>query len=64
MPQWSSKKVDELRNELKSRGLPVSGKKSDLISRLEAASDSDYGQGDVVEGEVFSKISRGSKLEF
>ena len=56
MPQWSSKKVDELRNELKSRGLPVSGKKSDLISRLEAASDSDYGQGDVVEGEVFSKI--------
>ncbi len=64
MPQWSSKKVDELRNELKSRGLPVSGKKSDLISRLEAASDSDYGQGDVVGGEVFSKISRVSKIEF
>jgi len=32
-------KIDELKKELKERGLPVSGKKSDLVHRLEEAEE-------------------------
>jgi hypothetical protein len=35
--QWASKTVDELKQELGSRGMPVSGKKSELVKRLELA---------------------------
>jgi len=33
-PDYSSMTVAELKKELKSRGLAVSGKKADLIARL------------------------------
>jgi hypothetical protein len=32
---WASKKADDLRAELESRGLPTNGNKGDLIARLE-----------------------------
>jgi large subunit ribosomal protein L22 len=32
---WESLKVDELREELEARGLPKSGKKAELVARLE-----------------------------
>jgi large subunit ribosomal protein L22 len=34
---WDSLKVDELREELEARGLPKSGKKDELVGRLEEA---------------------------
>jgi large subunit ribosomal protein L22 len=37
MSDWESLKVDELKAELESRGLPKSGNKADLIARLEEA---------------------------
>ena len=40
MSEWSSKTVEELKRELVSRGLSVSGKKSELIGRLESGSSS------------------------
>ena len=36
MTEWESKTVDELKQELKSRGLSVSGKKSELVRRLDS----------------------------
>ena len=33
---WDSLKVDELREELEARGLPKSGKKDELVARLES----------------------------
>jgi ribosomal protein L22 len=35
MTDWASLKVDELKEELEKRGLPKSGKKADLVARLE-----------------------------
>ena len=32
---WASLKVDELKEQLEARGLPKSGKKDELIARLE-----------------------------
>ena len=37
MSDWQSMKVDELKAELESRGLPKSGNKAELIARLEEA---------------------------
>ena len=48
MSEWSSKTVEELKRELVSRGLPVSGKKSELIGRLESGISSSV----VLEAEI------------
>ena len=48
MSEWSSKTVEELKRELVSRGLSVSGKKSELIGRLESVSSSSV----VLEAEI------------
>ncbi|MCH2428158.1 MAG: M28 family peptidase [Candidatus Thalassarchaeum sp.] len=48
MSEWSSKTVEELKRELVSRGLSVSGKKSELIGRLESGSSSSV----VLEAEI------------
>jgi apoptotic chromatin condensation inducer in the nucleus len=37
MTEWEKQTVAQLKDELKARGLPVSGKKADLIARLENA---------------------------
>ena len=50
MTEWESKTVDELKQELKSRGLSVSGKKSELVSRL----DSENISSGVLEAEIVS----------
>lgn len=48
MTEWDSKTVEELKRELRSRGLSVSGKKSDLVGRLDAGSSSSV----VLEAEI------------
>jgi ribosomal protein L22 len=45
---WNSLKVDELRDELEARGLPKSGKKDELVARLEDSED-DAGEEAVAE---------------
>ncbi len=45
---WSSLKVDELKEQLEARGLPKSGKKDELIARLEEH-DSTSDEGGVAE---------------
>ena len=42
---WSSLKVDELKEQLEARGLPKSGKKDELIARLEEHDVSEAGGG-------------------
>ena len=44
---WSSKTVSELKNELSNRGLPVSGKKADLVQRVIEATDEDENEDEV-----------------
>ena len=44
---WESLKVDELKEELEARGLPKSGKKDELVERLEA---DEAGGGEAEEG--------------
>ena len=39
---FESKTVAELRDKLREKGMPVSGKKSELIDRLQNASDADF----------------------
>ena len=39
MTQWSKLKVAELKEELKRRGLPTTGKKGELVERLESANE-------------------------
>jgi large subunit ribosomal protein L22 len=46
---WESLKVDELKDELEARGLPKSGKKDELVARLE---ESDAAEGGAVAEEV------------
>jgi ribosomal protein L22 len=46
---WDLLKVDELREELEARGLPKSGKKEELVARLEEASEDDAGEEGVAE---------------
>ncbi|MAH98046.1 MAG: hypothetical protein CMA12_01680 [Euryarchaeota archaeon] len=48
MNEWGSKTVDELKHELRSRGMSVSGKKADLMLRLNEASRAEG----VVEAEI------------
>ncbi|MEC8998494.1 MAG: M28 family peptidase [Candidatus Thermoplasmatota archaeon] len=56
MSQWASKTVDELKQELRSRGMPVSGKKSELVERLELV-DSETA---VLEAEIVVEDAKGS----
>jgi len=48
MNDWSSKTVDQLKQELRSRGMSVSGKKADLVFRLNEVS----GAEGIVEAEI------------
>lgn len=41
MSDYASMKIAELKKELKAKGLPVSGKKEELVERLEAAVNTD-----------------------
>ena len=50
MTEWESKTVDELKQELKSRGLSISGKKSELVRRL----DSENISSGVLDAEIVS----------
>jgi hypothetical protein len=54
--QWASKTVNELKQELRSRGMPVTGKKSELVERLELV-DSDTS---VLEAEIVDEDAKGS----
>ena len=56
MSQWASKTVNELKQELRSRGMPVTGKKSELVERLELV-DSDTS---VLEAEIVDEDAKGS----
>ena len=56
MSQWASKTVNELKQELRSRGMPVSGKKSELAERLELA-DTDTS---VLEAEIVVEDAKDS----
>ena len=48
---WQSLKVAELQEELEARGLPKSGKKADLVARLEE-DDQGGGEADAPEAEA------------
>ena len=43
---WASLKVDELKEQLEARGLPKSGKKDELVARLEEFAVSEAGEPD------------------
>ncbi len=59
MTEWESKTVDELKQELKSRGLSVSGKKSELVRRL----DSENINSGVLDAEIVSGSGGGVELQ-
>ena len=56
MSQWASKTVNDLKQELRSRGMPVTGKKAELVKRLELV-DSDTS---VLEAEIVDEDAKGS----
>ena len=56
MSQWASKTVNELKQELRSRGMPVTGKKAELVERLELV-DSDTS---VLEAEIVEEDAKDS----
>ncbi len=60
MEGWSSKTVEQLKIELRSRGLPISGKKSELVRRLEETEDS---RG-IIEAEIIETIDGGGLSGF
>ena len=54
MTEWASKTVQLLKSELRSRGLSTSGKKADLVKRLEESE----GSSSVIEAEIVGDPSR------
>jgi large subunit ribosomal protein L22 len=57
---WASLKVDELKEQLEARGLPKSGKKDELIARLEEA---DAGGGGTAAAEEAAEPEAGATEE-
>jgi ribosomal protein L22 len=55
---WSSLKVDELKDQLEARGLPKSGKKDELIARLEEHDAGDTAPAPEASEEPTSKPAR------
>jgi apoptotic chromatin condensation inducer in the nucleus len=57
MTEWEKQTVAQLKDELKARGLPVSGKKADLIARLEnAGSVGEQPSSGILEAEEQAKV--------
>ena len=57
MAGWSKKTVSELKEELRTRGMPVSGSKASLISRLQQSEV----ESDVIEAEIVNEKPNGNR---
>jgi len=63
MTGWANKTVSELKEELRTRGMPVSGSKASLISRLQQSEvESDVIEAEIVNGQPNGKRKSASKL--